>query len=207
MKKNIFILLIALAMTLTVNDLFGQSCPPGSSPRTINMNVNGCNYEIDICLTCPGGPVPGIVEIIDFKRLESCNQTWHPGEVMSYITTMLQNPNYINTVLCATATFPPCSENNPVRLIFKENICWNVTKISYFGENYLIHRPCEDSPYCESSYVYCYDVQAGQVIKTALPHSILSGPINCTKTGDQIQLPVDYDVPSECYMYQTPCTE
>ncbi len=191
------------------NDAKAQ-CQTGYTPRAIYMNVNGCTYLVNMCVKCGNGPVPGEVILMDFSKIETtppCEQTWNAQQILNYINNHIRTFDFINTYLCLNVVAPPCQQGQGPIYTFRHWLCYYIEKISYFGEDRIVYRPCDYDNYCEESFKYCFDPipPHGRVTATRVSGPTLVGSITCGLGAEGVYEPTEYNVPTPCYIYHTPC--
>jgi hypothetical protein len=189
------------------SELKASACPNGFTPRTVQMNINGCTYEVNICVKCQTGIAPAEIQIRDFSHIvlsPECEQTWTIYQVLDYIANQLSTYSFIYAYLCTPLTAPPCPAQSDIH-IFRHWVCWNIEVVYYFGKYHIKHTPCDYDNYCEERYKYCYDPIANQNVKTRVYGPALVGSINCTLEASEVEIPDQIDQPTDCYIYHTPC--
>lgn len=206
--RNIFFL---LAVAITAFFVFqGQAiaqCPDGYTPRTVYMTINGCPYQVDLCVSCSVGPVPSSVSVIGLLQIPQtppCVQTWTFQQVLQEVESQVSTWDYMYTYLCDPMTAPPCP--NQAYNSMNHWVCWKIQCIEYLGEITLYYVACDYDNYCEETYSWCWqaDEHGGHYVRTSYEHHMV-GSINCTLEGWQIHVPTVPGTESECYIYHTPC--
>ncbi len=217
--KNYTNILVALGVTLFLLTVGMKSeaeaqCPIGFTPRTINMNVGGCIYEVDICVKCsPLGLGASEVHISGGARLvPPCIPTLPYSAVVDYINSQIKNPSYMFDVLCPfSPQAPPCDGPNPPIIVkYRSYLCWKAEVIYYHNDYTLYFSPCGDD-YCEETYLYCVDGN-GAYQKTLIntdPPGIVTP--SCTVEGYQINFPEPsvntLGNTTPCYIYHSECNK
>ncbi len=180
-------------------------CQPGYTLRTDTISVNGCNYAINMCVKCAVGPAPGDVILMEFIKLGAgCLQTWNAQQVLTYINNHIKTSNYLLMHLCLAPIPYPCPAQGP-EYTFRYWLCFNIEKISYFGEDHIVYRPCDYDNWCEEKYTYCYNPQTQKIEGTRTSGPTMVGSINCGLEAHMVPEPTEYDEPTECFIYHSPC--
>lgn len=200
--------LLAIITLFTWDIEIKAQCNTGFTPVEVFMFVNGCEYQIDLCVKCSTGPVPYEAEImiwgIKQKITEpNCIQSWSFQDVLTYINNHISTFDFIRSYLCINVTAPPCPGQSEV-YTFHRPLCMNIELISYFGDDYISYRPCGEN-FCIESYTYCFDVSTGNFIPTRIGDPTLTGPVNCFTEANEIEVPEEYNQPTECFIYHSPC--
>jgi hypothetical protein len=208
--KNSLLLFLIICCTFFIyssNSAYSQfSCPSGYSSVELPMNINGCPYNIQICYKCGIGPTPAIIEIKGWYQLSSppCYQSWTFHQVSNYIFNYLSSFQTISTYLCTGLIAPPCPDQSTA-IEFRTWVCWNITKINYLNETIYLYSPCDTDNYCSEIYTYCWDSLLGDYVKTHIYGPELNGTINCTLEPEEVELPRDFNQPSDCFIYPSGC--
>ncbi len=199
--------MIVFLFVIGTFEMKASACKTGFTPRTVNMTINGCLYEVNICVKCATGPAPAEIYLRDFSHIvltPECEQTWTIQQVLDYISQQISTYNWINTYLCDFMTAPPCP-NLSEKYKFYHWVCWNIEKIYYSDQTHIIYRACDYDNYCEEEFRYCYDPILRTNVKTRVSGPTLVGSINCTLEGHEVEVPEYYNYPSDCFIYHTPC--
>ena len=207
MKKLIFMIVIALSFIATI--AYSQ-CPPDYTPRKVEILINGCPYDVELCVKCSVlGYLPDCVAVSGFiKKPTSPVCTTDVGlsaqQKLAYIESQVENPDFWNTWLCSPVVPPPpCpSQSDPITIL--HFYCWKMVGVIYFGEFGIHYQVCNTDAWCEETITWCYDPIANEYQRTT------SGPTNvgtksCSLEGWQVTVPTEEDEESECYIYHTPC--
>jgi len=158
MKKFIFILVISFAVFVT--NAYSQ-CPTGYAPRSVNLRVNGCLYEVSLCVKCSIlGYLPDCVAVTGFMQIPEepiCTQTLNAQQVLQQIESQVENPDFWNTWLCSPVVPPPpCpSKSDPITIIHYD--CWKMIGEMYFGDFAIRYVVCNTESGCEETISWCYD--------------------------------------------------
>jgi len=184
-------------------------CQTGYTPRTLNIEVNGCTYQVNVCVKCVTGPTPGEIKIRDITQIvtePACEQEWSFQEVLNYINNHISTFDFMNTYLCLSITAPPCPGQSNV-YTFYHWVCYNIELISYFGEDHIVYRPCDYDNYCVESFTYCFQSipPPGYFSKTRVSGPTMVGSVNCTLEAWEVDIPDEYNTTTECYIYHTLC--
>ncbi len=203
MKNVIFYLMILIiGITLFHTEIKAQ-CLNGFTSYNTTIDVNGCQYDVGICVKCPTGPVPGSLYVRDFKQIPetpACTQTWSAQEVLNYIQAQVKNFTYIQNA-CDQMNAPPCTTSVPIT--YYEWICWEKELIEYFGEETIVYRPCNYDVWCQETWTYCYDGFGDHTVRTDGP--TLFGEITCVEGAEQINDPTELNQPTTCFHIHTEC--
>lgn len=211
MKKSIVVFIlfvIAFVANPYQNKAFSQ-CDVGFTPRTVTIFVNGCVYEVYLCVKCASistGPLPTEVKIMGYDKLDLpyCIQTWDDEQVKSYIFNTCKTFSFIITNLCTNPLpegIPNCPQKSEV-IRFWTFPCWFMEKVNYLGEDKIQYRSCDYDTYCYQEISYCYD--NGQIVQTIEVQQMV-GTVSCTLEAFEVDVPTEYDTPTECYIYHTQC--
>lgn len=207
--KTFFVVLVSVVLLgFAQEETAKAQCPAGFSKITRVIMVNGCPYEAEICIKCATGPAPGLAEVIGVTKLPTtppCTTGLNQSEVTSFIMGMVGTYSFLQSICTSLPSNPPPCPDNSTRFTIKFPLCWSIEKIEYFEEDYLIYSDCTPGTYCEVTYSYCYDPVAGEIVKNIFSQTLFGGPVSCTKEGWEIQIPIDYDDPTDCYIYRSEC--
>jgi hypothetical protein len=172
------------------------------------MIINGCVYEVDICVKCALGPEPPEIYIRGFSNIilsPPCTQTWSIQEVLNYITNQISTFTFIYTELCSPLyPIPPCPTLS-VTHTYRHWVCWKKELIQVFGITKMYYSPCDYDSWCEEEIQYCYDPIANVYQRHRTNGPTLIGSISCTLEGSQVPDPEEIEEESECWIYHTPC--
>jgi hypothetical protein len=204
--KN-FIRMFALALCFMAIFSFKASaqCPTGWTLVTPPvMIINGCPYQIEVCVYCSLVGNVAETQIRSITALSSgCTQTWNFQQVYNYVNAQIQTASFYNAYLC-TGGIPPCDPpTTTVRRTYNEPICWYVTKVMYFGNEHHVYRPCDDSPKCIRTVDIC--VNGSTVVETLVSGPTLTSGTLCFDQASEITIPDNFDEPSGCYELHTAC--
>lgn len=180
-------------------------CPTGWTNVKVPLTINGCQYELDLCVYCsPIGNInqTQILSITKLPSIPNCIQTWTFQQVVNYVNSQIGTSSFYYSYLCPNMGIPPCAEG-VLTQEFYDPICWHVKKIMYFGQEHIVYAPCENSAYCYKKMESCYF--NGQLRTTTVSGPTLKGTIDCTLEGAYITVPDNYDEWSDCYVYHTDC--
>jgi len=182
-------------------------CPTGWTNVKVPLTINGCQYELDLCVYCsPLGNInqTQILSITKLPSIHNCIQTWTFQQVVNYVNSQIGTSSFYNSYLCPNMTIPPCNDPNRITRKYYDWTCWRVKKIMYFGQEHIVYAPCENSAYCYKEVDIC--IFNGIVRETVVSGpTLMNGPINCTLEGSDIPVPSNYDEWSDCYIYHTDC--
>jgi hypothetical protein len=202
--KAIPVILFLLIFSLSFEA--NAQCQTGFTPRTVNMNVNGCMYQVDICVKCPftSGPTEVYIRsITQIPQHPPCTQSWTFQQVHDYINSQLQTSSFLDLYMCQTPYNPPPCPDQSDPIIFRHWVCWNIELISYFGEDHIVYRPCDYDNWCEEIFTVCKSGNNYQWTRISGP--TLIGTVSCTLEGSSVPIPTQYNTPTSCYIYHTPC--
>jgi len=204
-KYILIIVSIMMLFALTSNEAKAQ-CPSGYTYYELPMNINGCDYIIQVCVQCGTGPVPAKISLIGiiFKLEPACVQQWSFDQVTAFVRNTINAPHFVYNTFCQQYwQIPNCITLPPKEVHYTEPICWNITKVSYFGQDALSYSPCDDS-YCKSVYEICFNPITQQYEQTFISLEIM-GDVTCTLGIEEIDIPIEYNEPTECFVYPTLC--
>lgn len=200
MKKYIFKIVIILIF------LFGfknskATCANGYSQigYTI-LNINGCDYNVDICYKC-GIVNPGDVHLMGFSKVDpNCVQTKTEAEVWTLIVDRVINPNFIFSVLCPITSIPPCDiYDGGVFFTVTVDRCWQKQWIN----GVLWTVPCDTGMnLCYYTIKWCFNYQT-----LSFERKITQGPEISTQYECPTGIPVNppYGQTSVCFSLPTLC--
>ncbi|MBP7215544.1 MAG: hypothetical protein KBA52_07910 [Candidatus Kapabacteria bacterium] len=199
MKTNIFAILLASIMLLVYND--ATACPTGYTSITKTITVGDCDYNVDLCVKCPTGPVPGFITFTGFRLSNpNCENSLDINQVFEGIKAQISNHIFIWN-LCAELQAPPCNEGWSSPITFYWFFCWNKEKVSYFEEDYIVYNACDYDNYCEETYVYCWN--GNDYTSTRISGPTMHGVPYCP---DQFYPdPKEYNQPTPCFQIDTNC--
>lgn len=202
MKKSLFlvsVLLIVIAGTFSLK----AQCPAGYTPHITYVTLNGCEYQIDVCIKCPIGPAPGAAQIQSITKLDaSCYQTLTMQEVLDACEAQVFNWDFITNVACLDLDGPPCPDQSE-EFIIKHWICWKAEMSNYMGDIYMRYTPCDYDAYCKEHFIVCYN--GLDYVKTLVSPPTIVGTVNCELEIWEFTEPTEVGEISECYIYQTDC--
>ncbi|MFY8161371.1 MAG: hypothetical protein ACOVNU_08565 [Candidatus Kapaibacteriota bacterium] len=170
MLKNIIsnrILLIAVLLIsvfgMNLEEGKGQ-CPPGYSSVTKTYWVNGCEFQVDLCYTCPISGGDNWIILSPTNPIRKVNTSCATSPTLTtqqVIEQLMQNigtPNEFEQ-LCE---LQPCDGTPPIppkNTRIKQPICWKVKKISLPNNQLqIVYEPCDDEAYCLTVYERCIDL-------------------------------------------------
>jgi hypothetical protein len=184
-------------------------CMTGFTPMSITIEVNGCDYQVNLCVKCylGSGPSAGEIMIRDITQILSfppCVQEWQFQYVLNYINNHISTYDFIQSNLCFSVNAPPCPEQSEVYTFYRP-LCLNIERISHLGIDHIVYTPCDDNT-CIESFTYCFQAfpPPATIIKTRTDGPTMTGPVNCFMEAT-IDIPDEYNQPTECYIYHSPC--
>jgi len=204
-KHLLIIMSITMLFALTSNETKAQ-CPSGYTYNEITMNVNGCDYIVQVCVLCGSGPTPTLLRLVGIMQITDppCTQQWSFQMVANDIRNRISVPNFIQNNFCTQGwSVQPCSLGTK-RIQYIEPICWNITKINHFGEDVLAYWPCDHNTYCLQDYDICFN-ELTQIYDITIHFWGIIGEVDCILDHTQVNEPTKYNEPTECFIYPTPC--
>lgn len=185
-------LIFALQFVTGGTELKAQ-CPTGYTPRVVNLVVNGCTYEVHLCVKCSTGPVPTQVQVTGFIKvatIPACIQAWNAEQVLTDIEFQVRNYDFVFNFLCNPRTGPPCpTQSDPIQ--YWSFPCW-------LQEPDGFYHPCDYDTYCYEVDTYCYDSLAGKYQKTVVTGPTMVGTPDCTLEAGEAEQ-------GECFIHHTNC--
>ncbi len=203
MKTRAFILgLILLAVAgIQAN----AECTNGTTQKTVNMTINNCIYAVEFCVYCNnnGGPRPSEVIVMGADKLGSSHQTWNFQQVLNEITSQATSYEFLSSILCNGISIPPCPTESETLSITK-SLCWQITKVSYFGVDHILYKPstdCSSEAKCVETFTYCFNTQDGTYLKIPKTATLVGPPLdaNCSKEAQDATPPDEYNKPGTCF--------
>ncbi len=183
--KIFLIMSIFMLITSVSSELKSQNCPSGFNSLFVNMNINGCDYEIEVCYACGTTAPYSALRVMGFVKLvPTCSQSWNTDQVVDYIWDNLITKDFIDQILdSCTQEIPPCdvpfSGDYYIERI--EDICWYKTNIG----GLIYYYPCYwEQVYCQTDWKICrlpngeyridlyYGPTVSGNVETACPSSI-----------------------------------
>lgn len=207
MKKILFIVMFFLSLIVLVSQTNAQ-CPTGYTPRQINMIVNDCPYQVDLCVKCSVlGMLFESVNVTGFMQIplvDPCIQTLTAKEVLKYIELYVLSPDYYYTHLCENPQgVPPCPGQSQ-EIEVKYWSCWKVELVEYFGMQALYYRICGDA-YCIERDTYCFDPVTNENKKTKTYGPLQVGVPSCSIEPDEVTFPTQVGQISDCFILHNAC--
>ncbi len=207
MKKAMFLLIVLIALFSVVKQSNAQ-CPTGYTLMTVNLTVNGCEYEVKLCVRCsPLGQMPESVSVFGVRKIDpNCVQNWTFQHVVKNIEFQVTNPDYYSTIICPnTLGVPPCPDQTEEVEIRQYN-CWKVQLVEYFGVRTLYHVVCGTDTYCLKKITWCYNTNANPPeYESITTYTNQIGTPTCTEEYDGIRIPTVLWQYSICFIYHTDC--
>jgi len=183
------------------SEAVGQ-CPSGYSSKTLTMTIAGCPWEVLICYKCDFA-VPSIVEIhgmMPIPQTPACTAV-PLQQALDYARGQLGNYDYVRNELCNILTvMPPCPGKSD-KITFNYFLCWKMKRILYFGEETIYYSICDDA-ICKVEREYCHEAMNVNVTETIVG---IDGTPDCGLEEELVDLPSEFDVWSDCFIYHTPC--
>ena len=183
--------------------LYAQ-CPNGRTLYTQSLTINGCDYTVDFCVTCPYGPFPLQASIQSITKIDqTCTQTLDFQDVLDAIETQVFNPEVLETY-CITG-IPPCDTTTIYSIEISYPMCWRSLYTTYMGNPATKCEPCIENEACIESFDICYNVSTKTYIKSNFMYS-MTGPAPCTLECWEVDEPTSISPePTECYIVHTAC--
>jgi len=204
MKKILFIIVTVIAIQFFATKAY--SCPdgPGWFQTIISMQINGCWYDIELCVKCP--IAPGEIEefqIFGITKVATdppCIQSWTIAEVQNYAINYVKE-NFNTYSLCIG--IPPCGTEQYTWSYIVYHKCWQKETLQNGDIHYFVCMTANCS--CNELWKFCYDVQNDRVIPT-----LDSGPdSNCPEPNwicpDAEPVDPPSGITTGCFYIGTPC--
>lgn len=184
-------------------------CPPGWTTLIDTVTVDGCDYEVELCVYCQFA-LPGKVRFNHYRNIDDCATLLNPSEIEDEIISQIVTFAYSYFDYCQFL-LPPCDQKPRKKITFDIPICMKA-HLYYkapppLNDYRYLYLPCGDDAYCSVTYSYCVDY-FGVAHHTVDPGSTSHNfPYSCTKEGYEIiPLPTgSVGDESECYIIHTPC--
>ncbi|MCK5740860.1 MAG: hypothetical protein KAH48_01470 [Chlorobi bacterium] len=207
MKKILVMMVFVLGMMLGWVGEAEAQCPTGFTPMTVNIDVGGCPYEVQLCVKCSltGYTASSvmIMGIMPIPMTPACVNNMPYDDVVQYVELFVTNPDYYYTYVCTTNDPPPCPAQSGEIELYHWN-CWKIELIEYFGDETLHFTPCGDT-YCYEKITWCYDANFNKYNRTVVDGPTQVGEPECTLEAHEIEVPTVVGEFSECFIYPTAC--
>ncbi|MFY8161801.1 MAG: hypothetical protein ACOVNU_10765 [Candidatus Kapaibacteriota bacterium] len=198
-KVLLFAILLISLFGFNLNKSEAQ-CPTGWSFQNFIININGCNYSVNVCYKC----APTALDATEFDILSpldpinpSCTQTWTEDQVINYAYNQVRQRIYL-TSLCEAR---PCDQTPKSRIKFVQYACWEY----YRDSNGNLHlQACVNDAKCEVEYEVCNN---GSALEWTIfsTNWVASTTPTCSYPNSTIPIPQDNNTSSGCYRISTPC--
>lgn len=197
--------MLIASITMTTKSAQAQ-CPTGYTSHIIhNVNINFCLYDVELCVKCPTGPVPGFAEVKNITKLDiACSQTLNMQELIDAIEAMFCNWDYISTTICPDLQGPNCpAQGLPYRIAHA--LCWQAEVILDYGGNPVVwYHSCASSAICIEEFTVCFN--GTEYIKTyTAPLHVDFGPPSCSLEAWQVPEPTLVGQITPCFLIHTIC--
>jgi hypothetical protein len=211
MKNKIKILFLSIFMLFAFFSLSKSQlpqCPDGTSPYFKVFQINGCDYEVQICVTCdPSTTNVALLSVFGFTKLNLlCNQTWTPNQIKDEIWNQILEDSNLKALLDEMCDgddpTPPCDHPSQVYYVNRyDYICWEKWnrngRISYY--------PCFDANvFCTTIYKVCRDSQ-GFLVKTLHYGPETIGDVETICPSDIVPPDPPLNEESDCWNLKTLC--
>ncbi|MGE5480654.1 MAG: hypothetical protein ACM3U1_09550 [Chloroflexota bacterium] len=189
-------------------------CLAGYTERTIPMVINGCQYEVTLCVKCSIGPTPSdvVVQPNEIRMISPVGcQTWNPNQVLNYVYSQVMTYDFIYSYLCPNPyiTMSPCTDpEQNYKVTTNHWLCWRAYLTEYFGAFYTVIRPCNYYEKCVEEYYWCLNEQ-GQVERHTTRTYSVPSPITAATCYGQSAIDIEWPTAigdtTDCWFADTPC--
>lgn len=187
----------------------GQSCTYPWQHMVEIVTVDGCSYEVDLCVCC-ALTFPGEIKVNSYRNIGPCSSSLTPEQITQQVFTQLMSPYSLWFNLC-NSNLPPCKNSPPLVVKLYTPICWKL--ILFYQDkldstsNIYISVPCDDDAYCYEEHKYWED-KYGLKNHTLGNYMGFHFPAGCKKEGYEIIKPTSYEgEESECYLMHSRCNQ
>ncbi len=201
-----FTMLTFFAMNNNANAQEGTLCPEGYLIKTVTLWVGNCEYEAELCYSCPSLTNPeGHVAIVWFKKIPTvpeCINNMTTQEIIDNMHLQIRSYIYLRNVLeCVPILPPPCGTPGLKKHSFFQSVCWQKTMQP---DSTMKYEACASgSNICVVIYEYCWDPVLQIVRANILEHYIL-GFFDCPFGPEPLD-PVIVGQTNSCFRLSTPC--
>lgn len=185
-------------------------CPTGWTNIKDTVLIQGCEFEIDLCVLCQFA-YPGRVKIgpEGIRQLDAntCVTTLNAEELVAEAISQVSTNANLWFDFCQY-NLPPCEQKPRKEIKVEIPICWKVLLYDITSnptDYFYLYYPCDDDAYCEVTWEYCVDTN-GIVHHTEGSGTKVNWAPKCTLEGYQVPLPTGYiGEESDCYILHTVC--
>ena len=162
MKSFFLSLFVVVTLMFTTYNNSKSVCPTGYNSVTLSYWVNGCQYEVDICYTCPYSGGDNWIRFDSDGSIRKVTTGCSPspaltsGELIYKIFQNLGTPQEFE-LLCK---LKPCDYSPPIQpkktRIVQPN-CWVAQKVQLPNNQIqIVYIPCDNAE-CITIYERCID--------------------------------------------------
>ncbi len=208
MKTIHKILFLSIFMLIASSnfELKSQVCPTGFTPKFKILNINGCDYEVEICYKCDvTGPYNSLRVVGITKLVPACVQTWSIDQITNYIWDYLLSKDFIDELFDECDNLiPPCDVPFTVDYYIEriEDICWYKKNVGG-----LIHYyPCYSGQvYCQTIWKICR-LPNNEYRKDLYYGPSVSGNINTVCPSSTVPADPALNQQTDCFNIPTLCS-
>lgn len=208
MKKTLLLVVLIGFIAIFSNVNTQAQCPVGYTQKTVFIYIGPCLYQVDLCVKCPTGPVPGAVQIQGFfkKTTPPCLPSVGFQTALDAAEAQILNFDYINHILCEnTVQGPPCPDQSD-EVQVAHAVCWEAECKIEDGVKYVYYRPCEGANSCVEKYTVCRNPDGSYSQTATYPPTIDGdGTVNCTLEAWEVTEPDVVGQISSCFISHTIC--
>lgn len=210
LSRVLFVGIISLAMYLSTFTEMKSACPPGFSETFVQIWVDGCEYDLQVCFKCQAGSYTGEVNVFGFGLVypdPPCTSSLTTPEIFEAICQQVYDYQFIKDNIC-NMTIPPCLPyDEGIWYSFFREICWMK---SLLPDGRIWYSTCNlSNTYCTEVYKICYDptLPFPNIRKTLMHGPDISGQYveNCQGMTEPEEDPTIPGIYSTCFEVHTPC--
>ncbi|GDX64565.1 hypothetical protein LBMAG35_14030 [Chlorobiota bacterium] len=205
-----FLVIVLFFFLMGSNENLVAQCPTGYTPVRITMTINGCPYNVDLCVKCSVlGQLPNSVAVTGFMQIQTtppCVQTLNVQQVLQYIETYVSTYDFYYSWLCQNnSSAPPCPQQSNEIEIYHWN-CWKAELIEYAGQQSIYYSPCNYDTYCYEKISWCFDANQNKYVRTVVSGPTqIGGKPDCNLEAWEITLPTIVGQSSQCFILHSSC--
>ena len=188
MKKNLFIMLIAIFSIFSFNEAKAQIvCPSGYVLRTVPpIIVNGCTITAEVCVKC--NPMAPTFDVVVRRILGGCN----PLDGKDYLDAIQQYVVSHYTQFCI-GSYVPCESGDYKVIYYHRPICW------YLNPDDNSDMLSCDGSICISVYKVCTNSNGTVTYSFLIPPYIEYGYNGCPYSYDDPRRTEPcFHIPNDC---------
>ena len=180
-------------------------------PITETVTINGCDYDFDICWSCPdpATATPAKFGITNMRpRLAGgqgpgCNPNYIPSTIWSVIEAKISSWEFITEKCPNLGSTPPCGTG-----YITSEVHWPACMKFVKYSDRVVLEVCDDECdiQCIHTYTYCYNPLTDEITTVDMGSSISSTPpfgadcYNCELyTWETVVIPTVVGESSECF--------